>query len=593
MKQILQESIPLNRDRFPQKRAINFCCLLLWMAIGSILRFYNLEGKTVWSDEWSTIVFSLGHSFREISLDKIIDLPTLLNILQVESSNSAGDTIAHLMAESTHPPLYFVLSHWWLTLFAGDGDLVSIWQARSLSAILGIVAIPAMFGLGWLVFNSLLAAQFAAALMAVSPYSIYLAQEARHYTLAILWVIASLACWITTIRHLSRQQVPQRSLMLVWVVVNSLGMATHYFFGLNLLAQALVLLTLCWSDVKSDRQQAKPTLLTSIWRRIALAILGTLAGSAVWVFSWLNFPHERLTTWTQQDFDLGWSLLSPLGRLLAWNLTMFVLPPVEGVSDWIIAISAVLLLPILFWLVKLTWQYLRTADSPTEVAVQRFVGISLVLNLVFTYIIGRDLTLAARFQYFYFPLILILGAGVLNRQWQSTRRQLSSRILVVAILLLGCLGGVVIVNNYGFQKSDRPDLFVPAIAEVNQDVPIVMATVYRTHGQAVESIGLAWEWQQYAEGINDKSSDAPQFLLFSVEDNYRNATSNLYRFLEEFPRPFDLWLVNFSASTVLKYHTLNSQYCQANPDARPRVSGYRAYYYHCREKPANARKNYY
>ena len=593
MKQILEESIRLDRGRTQYKKTISFGCLLLWMALGSLLRFYNLEAKTVWSDEWSTIVFSLGHSFREISLDKIIDLPTLLDIVRVEYSNSLGDTISHLMAESTHPPLYFIFSHWWLKLFAGDGDLVSIWQARSLSALLGIVAIPAMFGLGWLVFESLLAAQFAAALMAVSPYGIYLAQEARHYTLAILLAIVSLACWITTIRYLSLGQAPRRSLMLVWVVVNGLGMATHYFFGLNLLAQAIVLLTLWRNGVKFGRKSAKSTPLTLSWRRINFAVLGTIAGSAGWIFSWFNFPHERLTSWTQQDFDFGWSLLSPLGRLLAWNLTMFVLPPVEGVPNWIIVISALLLLPILFWSAKLTWQYLKTANSPIEIAVQRFIGISLALNLVFTYIIGRDLTLAARFQYFYFPLILILGAGVLNYQWRSTKKQLSSRILVVAILVLGCLGGTVIVNNYGFQKSDRPDLFVPAIADANQNVPIAIATVYRTHGQAVESIGLAWEWQKYDAGNNNKSSKAPQFLLLSIEDNYRSATSNLYRFLEKFPRPFDLWLVNFSASTVLKYHSLNSQYCSGDPDARPKVSGYRANYYYCREKPANARKNYY
>ena len=198
MKQLLQKPISPSHDRSPPKRITNFFYLLLWIVVGSVLRFYNLEGKTVWSDEWSTIVFSLGHSFRDIPLDTVIDLPTLLEPLRIGNSHNARDAIAHLMAESTHPPLYFVLSHWWLKLFANDGSLVSIWQARSLSAIFGVVSIPAMFGLGWLVFESLLAAQIAAALMAVSPYGIYLAQEARHYTLAILWVIASLACWITS-----------------------------------------------------------------------------------------------------------------------------------------------------------------------------------------------------------------------------------------------------------------------------------------------------------------------------------------------------------------------------------------------------------
>jgi len=46
---------------------------------------------------------------------------------------------------------------------------------------------------GW--FRSRLVGQIAAAMMAVSPYGIYLAQEARHYTLAILLIIASRVAW--------------------------------------------------------------------------------------------------------------------------------------------------------------------------------------------------------------------------------------------------------------------------------------------------------------------------------------------------------------------------------------------------------------
>jgi len=35
---------------------------------------------------------------------------------------------------------------------APEGGLVTLWAARSLSAILGAASIPAIFGMGWLVF---------------------------------------------------------------------------------------------------------------------------------------------------------------------------------------------------------------------------------------------------------------------------------------------------------------------------------------------------------------------------------------------------------------------------------------------------------
>ena len=588
MKPILHNPISICSDRSRiknQKVIIHFWLLLLWIVLGSMMRFFNLDGKTVWSDEWATIVFSLGHSFHSVPLDKIISLSTLLEPLRIDNSG-AGDVVSHLMGESTHPPLYFVLSNWWLRIFSNNGDLVSLWLARSLSATFGVLAILAMFGLGWLSFNSLFVGQLAAGLMAVSPYGIYLAQETRHYTLVILWVIISLACWIVTIRCRSRQQIPRRSLMLVWIVVNSLGIATHYFFALNLLCQMLVLLTLWWQDVRANgRKFALATWFPSFWRRIGTAVLGTVAGCSAWVMSWQYFPDARLTEWTQQDPSWSWELLFPIGRLLTWILTMFVLPPVEGVSVWVTIASLVVLLPVVFWFIRAAWQYFYTASDPVERAIAFSVGTSLILNLVFAYVLGRDLTIAARFQYFYFPLVLILGAAILQK-WKS-------KALVVAVLLSGCLGGVAVINNYGFQKSDRPDLVVPVIAEVNQlnqNIPIVIATVHKTHEQTGEMMGLAWEWQQrYSHDTNS----SPEFLLLHVEENYRTVTSNLYRFLEQSSRPLDLWLVNFSASTILKYHSLKSQGCIVSPDYQLKVSGYRFNHYYCQEKPLDARKNYY
>ncbi len=44
--------------------------------------------------------------------------------------------------------------------------------------------------------------QLAAAMMATSPFGICLAQEARHYTLAILWVITSIGCLVIVINKI-------------------------------------------------------------------------------------------------------------------------------------------------------------------------------------------------------------------------------------------------------------------------------------------------------------------------------------------------------------------------------------------------------
>lgn len=179
---------------FAGRRWFHPIILLVWIAIGARLRFSQLELKPIWTDEFATMVFSLGNSFHSVPLDRAIALDTLLQPLQPRINVGVANVIDRLLTESTHPPVYFVLAHWWLKMFPLQEGLVSVWASRALAALLGVVSIPAIYGLGWLAFRSRLVAQLAAATIAFSPYGVFLAQEARHYTLAILFVIASLSC---------------------------------------------------------------------------------------------------------------------------------------------------------------------------------------------------------------------------------------------------------------------------------------------------------------------------------------------------------------------------------------------------------------
>ncbi|MGB3265115.1 MAG: glycosyltransferase, partial [Microcoleus sp.] len=88
--------------------------ILLWTAIALMLRFANLDLKPLWTDEFSTLVFSLGNSFRGVPIDRAIDLPTLLQPLQFRPDAGIGDVLNHLLLESNHPPVYFMLAHWWM-----------------------------------------------------------------------------------------------------------------------------------------------------------------------------------------------------------------------------------------------------------------------------------------------------------------------------------------------------------------------------------------------------------------------------------------------------------------------------------------------
>jgi mannosyltransferase len=76
-----------------------------------------------------------------------------------------------------HPPLYYLLLHYWVAL---NGDTIS--SVRMLSAIFGAATIPFIYLIGKRMSGTMTGLA-AAALLVFSPFNIYYAQDTRMYTL--------------------------------------------------------------------------------------------------------------------------------------------------------------------------------------------------------------------------------------------------------------------------------------------------------------------------------------------------------------------------------------------------------------------------
>lgn len=521
-----------------------------WTAIAAGLRLVNLTDLPPWTDECATIVFSLGNHFGGVPLDRFLDADTLLAPFQLNSDATARDTVRHLLAESTHPPLYFLLSHGWLHLFPNAQGWVSLWGARSLSALFGIATVPAMFGFGRLAFGSPLAGQVAAALAALSPFGIFLAREARHYTLAVLLVIAALSCFVIAIRCLFQARSLPIGIGISWVAIAGLGVATHYFFVLSLGAQGLVLLGI---GIRQGGWRRSP------WPRLYWVAFGVLAAALVWLPLLPSIRESPATQWVYDGEPRAqWYL--PLLRLVLWGLSAIALFPsgvTAGVPVAIAILSGIATSIYAIWLLSRfnARHEVGIKDIP-ESQETRWVGRALgsyvlatiALFLAFTYGLQLDLTLASRYTFVYYPAAIALiswglvshhktqGDRFPNRVWRTT----------AIVLLVAFLGGLTAIGNLGYLQNHRPDLMAREIAS-HTNFPSYLVTAHKHHGQTGRLMGIAWELRRH-EGIS-----LDYFLAHRPPEanHYQRAIAALQNQLSQRERPFDLWLVDFRSGLDL------------------------------------------
>jgi 4-amino-4-deoxy-L-arabinose transferase-like glycosyltransferase len=176
--------------------------LALIVVTGAILRFHSLTDRNFWDDEAASVIFA--------------ELPW----------SSFWRTVSHYEANMS---FYYLLLRGWVHF--GDSEVV----IRSLSVLFGLAAIPATYLLGRRLFGAR-EGLVSAALSAVNMFQIRYSQEARGYSLLLLLSILS------TYFFLRAMDSPrEKRYWFGYVVMGALGVYTHIFFYLVVLAQWLPL----------------------------------------------------------------------------------------------------------------------------------------------------------------------------------------------------------------------------------------------------------------------------------------------------------------------------------------------------------------
>jgi mannosyltransferase len=169
------------------------------LIIGAVLRLFLLANKSIWLDE----AFSISIS-----------------------QHSLGDLLDLVVRTDVNPPFYYLLLKFWLLLGESPSHI------RLLSAFLSTTSIALMYLVVSSVFDDSQAGLIGAAILALSPFHIWHAQEARMYALLIFFVLASAYFMIQALKHGSPRYWFGYVLSTVLALYTDNG-AIWYFLGIS------------------------------------------------------------------------------------------------------------------------------------------------------------------------------------------------------------------------------------------------------------------------------------------------------------------------------------------------------------------------
>jgi 4-amino-4-deoxy-L-arabinose transferase-like glycosyltransferase len=165
--------------------------IALLVLVGAFLRFYAIGRQGFWYDESYTVLL-VGRGPGEM----------LRLIPQLEST----------------PPLYYCVAWIWAHIF-GTGPA----GLKSLSALCGTLTIPIAYAAALKLLPSRRAALIVAALTAFNPLLVWYSQEARAYSMLVMFS----ACTLLAFAYVRER--PRRAAVAYWAGACVLALLTHYY----------------------------------------------------------------------------------------------------------------------------------------------------------------------------------------------------------------------------------------------------------------------------------------------------------------------------------------------------------------------------
>ncbi|MGB3403194.1 MAG: glycosyltransferase family 39 protein [Microcoleaceae cyanobacterium] len=390
--------------------------LIFTIILGIGFRFFNLGYPVYWFDETQTSLRISGYTKSEIAktayTSEIIQVGDFLNTYQYPTAEKQfSDVIQALSQHPEHSPLYYLFARFWLQIFPD-----SVASLRSLSALISLLALPAMYWLCWELFQSQAVSLIAVSLLTISPFHVIYAQEAREYS---LWTVTILLSSAALLKALKINQL--RSFHWgIYSLTVALGLYTHPFSVFVNIGQGIyVILLYAKKQINQFFDYFTASfiglLLFLPWLWIVIQNLSNFVDNT----KSTGVPREGLPLfWGLNlgriffDVNQGTSLLNPTLYFFLF-LTIYGIyilirttPPKVGI--FIITLIGVLGLGLIVPDLLLGGR----RSSITRYAIPCYLGIQIAIAYLFTFTIKK-------YSIWKWILIFILSLGIISSAVQS------------------------------------------------------------------------------------------------------------------------------------------------------------------------------
>jgi 4-amino-4-deoxy-L-arabinose transferase-like glycosyltransferase len=372
--------------------------LLKWSVLGLcllsfVLGAYELGEQSLWWDE------SLSHYRATRSFSFILS-----NQIYLKSGQSDVRTL------DNHPPLYFVLLRL-VILAAGDSEFA----LRFLSLAAGTTVVPLLYVCGRRLFGPP-GGTLAASLGALSPLYLWYQQEARPYTLLVLFGTLS---FYALLRVLAPSTPSKPARRYVWSVVFGLSiiatLTTHYL-GFFLLVAQVMILFLAWRRLRG--------------RLAWLLVLVGVVAIVILVWGMQAIPQQaRLPGY---DFIPWFTLLGDVFQQFTLGLYADSLAPFRWLASGLLLASVVIL-------------FARRRHVPWSHTVSVLLCFLLPIIGIYALSVVRPAYMNVRHLIYASPFYYLLLGGGVGQAWQiRLQKPAFLRSTRLGWVLSACLACVLI-----------------------------------------------------------------------------------------------------------------------------------------------------